>query len=743
MKTHYKLFTAIFLTVIAVSFTNGYSQVVAPMMEKGDVVYVFCTNEGAKVRKDPYSTSPVLTKLKWLKPYVIIEKFVDPQNNSWINIGKYLSLNKANQIGWVLQQDLLMGTDALKGRGLYKKAIVVIELDRDKQSINEVFARFSPNLKAKMRGSELRLNTIYHIFDKRRDKKFKKNFVLLGRSYRINIPEFASNTLIGWVDESRLFNWNTREAAQYDKSTLGIRDPIKIYRSKDELKSIILGKVAASSIKPLAVENIEKTELLHTDPRFPIISGGEEINGTHIWHIGFAADEIEGPGMYKRDQIVELSEKPSVVDVMIVFDGTGSMKNYKEAVIEAVRSVQAATKNFWEENYPTEVMGNVYFSLAMFKDYSEAPNNFNRLPLAENNVAKIEKYLSAYTFTGGIDQPAVFNGIVEEVKATMKEFHPNSFKALFLIGDMGNMGRSKKADEKGLTRKKVAKLLRDNNIDFYAIHTASNQTDKAFIRYRSDAMFIRDALFKNTSAYITLTEKHRVKEEIYDRVMSMYQQRYITSKKLKQIARGNMRLGAQISGTIIEHRVIKLIEEAGLDPEDFRKKGRSLFAKGWVTPVEMKTGTRTFIPVVLMERTEIETLIHMYTMMARVSYKNVRTGWVQALRNISGDEIKIDARKTIPAEIIEAHLGIQVRSGILKKTLDEIASLSVRQITEITQEFKRKLFLLRALIHEQNIKITTDRVTGKIKFQDLGEKKYFFGELDNQRAWLEMEKYLP
>ena len=77
-----------------------------------------------------------------------------------------------------------------------------------------------------------------------------------------------------------------------------------------------------------------------------------------------------------------------------------------------------------------------------------------------------------------------FHGLSQAIKDAIPEFDKTSFRLVFLIGDMGNMGVSDEKDPKGYKVDDVAKLLKENNCDFYAIHLAGEKMPPAYKNLR-------------------------------------------------------------------------------------------------------------------------------------------------------------------------------------------------------------------------------------------------------------------
>ena len=715
---------------------------VEPMLDAGQPMWVACVKEGAELKDAPGRQSAVITHISWMTPYVVIEKSDDQK---WIKVGEYIRTDAAKSVGWMNKSDLLMRQESRKKNGIYEKSIVVVHYDKERKVIGGAVAYDAPQENANKIGQELTLFQILHVYDERTDVKADRTFLLLGDEPNILDPQKPQQTIQGWIDKTNLFKWDTRQAAEYDKSTVGERDKIRIYAFEDELRELLLGKKNPDDIEWIA-EETDKAAMRHTDPRFPIITKERKVGNDVMWKIGFVADEIGGAGS-SRDELRKVTRVPSAVDIFFVFDGTGSMNVYKDAVTAAVEEVQSAATYYWQENFPGEKKASIRYSIAMYKDYMEA-EYYKRIPLEDNNVNKINEFLQTHDYSGGVDEPAVFNGIISAIKDGTVEMRKGSFRAVILIGDMGNLGASNEPDPNGHTIEDIMGMLETNDCDFYAIHTASAYTEEEYAKFEREAKTIVEALKEGYAAYIPLTSLGKVKEEIYDKVITLLDQRYELVQELEDIAEGRKFIGGnQISGTIMMSRAIDIMKRYNIDPGDFTRKGVTPFAQGWVTPFEQETGTRMMKLAILMNKIEVESLISLLGRLSTAQPDNIRKAWIQALEDFTGDTIESKDRESVydnmvPAEVIKKYLGLNVRSGILNKPLKEIALLPQHIITEETKKLRKKLFLLRAVINEKKLKEGKDD-DGEIIYNIVGDKQYWFGTRANERVWLDAETDLP
>jgi hypothetical protein len=190
-----------------------------------------------------------------------------------------------------------------------------------------------------------------------------------------------------------------------------------------------------------------------------------------------------------------------------------------------------------------------------------------------------------------------------------------------------------------------------------------------------------------------------------------------------------------------------IIKSNNINQDFFARMGATPFAEGWVTPFEQATGTRMMKLAILMNKHEVEMLISLLGRLTIAKPDTIRTAWIQALEDFTGDTVDSKDKESVydnmvPAEVINSHLGLSVRSGILNMTMKEIAKLPQARITEETRILRSKLYLLRAVINEKKMKEGTDE-DGEIIYNIIGDKQYWFGTRGNELVWLDAETDLP
>ena len=709
-------------------------------MYGGEFIFVVCTRDGAELRDKPEPNAHVIKTIPWMTNYVVTKRTTDALQREWIRVGVLKTFKEAIPQGWMLKDDLLMRMEAYKEEGVYKKAIVVTLYNKATESFGGAPVRHAPLMSASRVGQELTPYHIFYVYEEHEDIQGEEIFYLIGFQ-AISDPTKPENSIIGWVPGSKLFLWNTREAAEYDKSTLEKRNPVRIYEREEDVSAVIRGEKTPEQVHVLAIEAVAEKEMVPEDFRFPIIGKEFNVDGVKVWKIGF-------PG--GRASPVAMSTTPSpVLDILFVYDGMGSMYKLKDALVSVVQNVQSNAKEYWQANWKEEKQPIIRISMAMYKDYITG-DAYKRVPLDNDNQKRIIQFINNNAFTGGDDRPPVFHGLSQAIKDAKGEFEKDSFRLVFLIGCMGNMGVSDK-DPKGYKVDDMVMLLRENNCDFYAIHVAGDIipptgiTSRPWKKFEGETKAIINQLAEGTAKYVSVVSAQEVKNEINKVIIELLDQRFRVIQKTVEVSTAVASVNdIAKSGTLLAKRVLDQLELNGIEINKImngeKKQTMSVFGIGYVTTTEPGTAIRAVKSVVLADRREIEALIALLGRLIDVRYEHVEKGWVDALQATTGEQI--DDHKIIPADIIKKHYGLPVKSSILNMSFTDIGKLQPAQVQAACKDFEKKLFLLRGVVNEKEVSVEVDD-KGNITSKPIGDKRYFFGTRNSERAWLDIDVYLP
>lgn len=145
---------------------------------------------------------------------------------------------------------------------------------------------------------------------------------------------------------------------------------------------------------------------------------------------------------------------------------------------------------------------------------------------------------------------------------------------------------------------------------------------------------------------------------------------------------------------------------------------------------------------VSLDRKKLEKLVALLSNLIRVKQANTPRMWPKTFTEIFGADAVFDSENGTPAEIIEEYLHVPVESNLLKSRFSGISALSPVKYSELINYLTKKLYMLRAVINEKEIKLGIDEA-GNTIYNDIGVKKYWQGTPRFEFVLLETEVYLP
>jgi hypothetical protein len=708
----------------------------------GEPYHAFATSEGAKIYKEDSRDSDLVAEAKWMTPYVVI---AHNTKAGMTRVGEYVSRTKAKPVGWMRFADLSLRDKAIKSEGIYVKALPVTRFDDENDKVEGTKLRNAPGEEGDVIGQEMTQFGIYFVYAEYDDTKSGNRYYLMGNKPEIFDKKKPGETIMGWARAHKMHRWETRLAAEYDKSTLAERGPVKIYATEADVRAALAGD---KNVQPLFIENAQKTYMQYTDMRYPIIGPEREVNGSKYWNVAVTSEITATKGIsHPRIRSGYMFNRlPPSLDILFVIDGSGAMKAHKQSVVTAVKAIQSAVISYWkEEHHKGEQKHKLRFSLTLYKDYTEK-DYYRRTPLEERNAGEIAAILNACNFQSGHSAPAVFHGLSTTIKDISGELNDESFRAVFLIGGMGNLGKSREPDKNGHSTESIIRLLKTNAYDFHAIQVGTEylkldipeDARYALTKFQEQAEKIKNDLPEGYSSYTPLeNDPLKATVQIKEKVTGILDQRF------RVLADPPAPWWPpRLINTLIQKRAIDLMKQNGIDPREFAQKRIFPFFEGWVAPVDPVTGKRRMKEVILMDRREVEFLLGILGRLTVVKPQIIKSGWIKVLSEVAGDDIKVGVNDS-PAELFRIWTGLPIKSGILNKSFDALYNLPVAEKAEAIKGFEQKLFLLRGVVGEKEIEITEDPKTGRTSYKVKGDKQYWFGHRGSFHAWLDPEVYIP
>lgn len=748
--------------------------------DDGEFVSVIVIAEGAKIRKGPSRSAPFLGTAGFLDSYYLIDSQREAGKIFHL-VGRGVGSETPEEVlGWLHERDVLTSREAIQEEtGIFLKGLIVNQWRQlgDDVKIEGAELHNGPGGKGFEKVGEIGLFSFYFIFKKYEAPDGSRS-LLLGESPIVQNVTQPGGTLVGWVDARRVVEWPTRQAVQFDKSTLSKRvgpgedEGAKLFASSYEVVSYLQGEFAAEgeSLQPVAVEDARVTHWQHNWPRFPLLETKEnrEVpNAGPLFRVGFIGDQIyvSGKTGASREEVAENQERVEKlrsdlkgIDLLFVIDSTGSMRRYFGTAADAVVKIADQVK----KEFPIGVDGgpDIRFSVVFYRDYVDEDGEpspadtylTKRLPFTGNQAA-VARFLEdeeemLCDGCGGDEPEAVFYGLEYAINTAAKEVSDNvGLRAVVLMGDKGNHAR----DPRGLDVDDVAQAIQDQRYDFFCFHVAETtwlDRDTATRAFRDQCTEIgRRVEITSQTRQLTTRDPGAIAQAIVDAARSVGKDLEKTIEAARKVSRGEAGLVdiRRQYGVRLTSRLSEMMAERGIDPSIFVEKSVQIFEEGWISETEPLSGKQQVETVLLVDRATLEVLQGLLAGLTKEppSRQNVEKLWSKVLKDVTQGEADIE--KPV-AELIENHLGIPVRKKLLSKTLREIASLDPTELNRLYSELQLDLYRIRGLQAEKELDIRrVDTGDGgfRVEAQEMGTRPVWWqGKGSKEYGWIPL-KELP
>ena len=627
------------------------------------------------------------------KTYYLI---VDFDSESWV-INKFL--------GWISADNVLRDPKPISEKGIALKGLIIHNWQIDTSGhldISMTHAHKGPSQHDEP-NTTVGLFKLFFAFAQ------KNGYTLLAREASLAI-ESADTQLLGWVADKNLHFWKTRQAIEFDKTTVDKRKlGVKVFATPDECRDFyLMGK----TIEPLAEEDIGvKTPWSPILMRYPIISeGSKQFTGLgNLYQVGVIGDQIyidkgtagltEQELAVMRDKLKELEREMSHIDVLFIIDATGSMGDDYPHVKQAVKTI--AQKMKASALKPR-------FSINFYKDYVDADGKggddsylFKREPLTDN-VGLFNSYLDKESASGGGDTPeAIYYAIDQAIHLARSEVREVGFRVAVVIADAPNHS----TDPRGYKPAQIANKLANNGYDFFSVESGSAGAFTPQMQEIARLLGSERAL----TAHFNAKERGN---EVANAIIQMALKAIEEAKKSKMatatagLGSGFQKIQSQY-GTRITRRVTEGMQKKGINPRNFISASAQIFQPGWVTVKEPGTGIQQVQEVLLISRMDLESYVGLLSTFVKkpLTHKTIMSTWKRALEENLGE---VDMNKRV-SELVQARLGLPVKNKILQLTLKEISQLGGKKLKEFRQALYKDLLHLRSFAQEERIEVVKDK----------------------------------
>ena len=463
---------------------------------------------------------------------------VDTKGN-WLHIVKTnkkpSNLSLKNRVvwdyGWIKREKMLLWRNSLIDpvSGINQKAFLLNKVDNIKdiiESKNKNLAKIYDGPSTKTKASSTKIHEFYFVI-KRQSNKY-----LLSKEVKLSSYSMKES-LIGWVRESRIEDWNTRlamepnfdslaylerknnpnfnlfgyatEEAARAHNTQGYPVKDKIIWSKDPV-NLSLGKL----------DNKTHRRFKGAVIRFPLFEGISkkyfrsgvigDITAMSVKNKLERIDVLDYSSITKKVELYSQSIK--MFDVFFLIEASTNLNKYKQSIIKSIERLL--------NKYGQKV--SIRFGIGLYTDYPEKKNNrmFNILPFTKNKE-KVIAYLNDNSFGSVFDNDPftiLYHGLNQSILNA--GFNPDHTNILFAIGEGADFKatRSRRVEavredyETLIDYDEITDKLAEFNINLIAIQPIDNGkfVDKKFRKQMSnfilEAAKTQHAIYSHIGDYI-------------------------------------------------------------------------------------------------------------------------------------------------------------------------------------------------------------------------------------------------
>ncbi len=416
------------------------------------LVYSAKADNPLSVRPGP-SVVPNGKTLRFMQQLAV--KQVD---GNWLLVASLVSkagneIIKDVELGWVHARELILSEFALLNEGsIPKKAMIILSLDAIKPgevTQNNTARKFYdvPQLNTSSENGKVAQKfEIYFIL------KETDGALLLSKTDKLSGSEVIIRSNVpGWFRKSNITNWDHRVCFE-----LNYIDPnaVRSYKGKR-----ILGFNTASDLDgfiqsagadvPKPIFQLPLTSEIPSpyDYRLPVLTNLDENRKEVITIAALGNKGVKQSDVSKK--LEELKEKKSNINIVFAIDGTSSMKEYHQPVINSIIRII-------EHDKLRNAANTIRFGLIIYRDYADGPREveIERLTTDHNQIIKSLKAVKWSSLNKELPE-AQFNGLLKGIdKMGLQTSHSN---VLVLVGDAAN----KQPDPKGHTLNEVAQKFFD------------------------------------------------------------------------------------------------------------------------------------------------------------------------------------------------------------------------------------------------------------------------------------------
>ena len=375
--------------------------------------------------------------------------------------------NKAKGKGWIKMENLLLWDKAISNEAkIIHKALLVHNLDKNKSMDQNLYS--NPVTKASLGQYDTGMN-YYFIF------KYDKanNKVLIAKQSNVNGLDAQ---LYGWLSDQSYIPWSQRSCIEPNWDTDDIENELGnklVWLYKDNSMKVNLvnyqfGKendsiACLKDARPDRYGELEdmKYRMPNYALRYPILENDGDSTTYKCTTFGSISGSLQDAIAFddwKRRTINSLNENNSTVNLILVIDGTDSMKDYFHFVKQAINNCR-----YFNQDYTFKV------GLVIYRDYADGEAGLiEYIPVGEKDDPQLNSYLETVGKYGAKSSPAdrtsaeaLYKGLEVALDKEIMGYKEKENVVFVVIGDCGNDVN----DTKCLSQNEIINRMVKNNIN--------------------------------------------------------------------------------------------------------------------------------------------------------------------------------------------------------------------------------------------------------------------------------------
>ena len=386
--------------------------------------------------------------------------------------------------GWIPMKNLLLWNSCpTDEKGIYNKALIVMNIDEQRKGNTDLGKRYNnPATKDNPQKVVADMN-FYFVM-----KKSDNGLVLLSRECKME--GYTSAVLYGWVSPASYVPWSQRTCLEPNWKP-AVADQLKgervdVYKEGRKVTDIELGRENGFTSNATTKYRLEPQLM-----RYPLL-GNKSESQYHVTAFARPDGTSNVPTVplgYDNTAPEEVMDEKSVINLIVVIDGTKSMENYYQPT---QKIIQQAYDYFGKENRTVKV------GIVIYRDYTEGNFVTEHLTMRSPTDSRISAFLEKggehgigketndHTLT-----EALYKGLEVALDAKTMGYSPKNSNLMIVIGDCGNDLN----DTKCLSQEGIVKKCIENRMQVLAFQVR-NENDQAFLLFRKQmGAIVRETLF--------------------------------------------------------------------------------------------------------------------------------------------------------------------------------------------------------------------------------------------------------